>query len=89
MGAAAIIYFIVFFATAMGKRVNEPQLILPESEELNEERDVPLFNTMKPWLILSIVLVMTTYVPALISVFKYSKAVPNKYQPDSPQNLQK
>jgi len=89
MGAAAIIYFIVFFATAMGKRVNEPQLILPESEELHEEKDMPLLLTMKPWLILMVVLVMTTYVPALISVFKYSKAVPNKFQPDSPQNLLK
>ncbi|WP_295664332.1 cbb3-type cytochrome c oxidase subunit I [uncultured Mucilaginibacter sp.] len=89
MGAAAIIYFIVFFATAIGKRVNEPQLILPESEELHEEKDMPLLLTMKPWLILMVVLVMTTYVPALISVFKYSKAVPNKFQPDSPQNLLK
>ena len=79
----------MFFATAMGKRVNEPQLILPESEELHEEKDMPLLLTMKPWLILMVVLVMTTYVPALISVFKYSKAVPNKFQPDSPQNLLK
>lgn len=89
MGIAAILYFTVFFATAMGKRVNEPQLILPESEELHEEKEIPLLLTMKPWLILMVVLVMTTYVPALISVFKYSKAVPNKFQPDSPQNLQK
>jgi cytochrome c oxidase subunit 1 len=89
MGVAAILYFVVFFATAMGKRVNESQLILPESEELHEEKDMPLLLTMKPWLILMIILVMTTYVPALISVFKYSKAVPNKFQPDSPQNLHK
>ena len=89
MGTAAIIYFIVFFATAMGKRVNDPQLILPESEELHEEKNVPLLLNMKPWLILMVILVLTTYVPALVSVFKYSKAVPNKFQPESPQNLQK
>jgi len=89
MGVAAIIYFTVFFATAMSKRINEPQIILPESEELYEEKDIPILLTMKPWLILSIVLVMTTYVPALINIYKYSKSVPNKYQPDNPQNLQK
>jgi cytochrome c oxidase subunit 1 len=89
MGIAALMYFAVFFATAAGKRVNEPQLILPESEELHEEKDVPLLLNMKPWVILSIILILTTYIPGLISVLKYSEPVKSKYESASPQNLSK
>jgi cytochrome c oxidase subunit 1 len=87
MGIAALLYFAVFFATAAGKRVNEPQLILPESEELHEEKDIPFLLNMKPWVILSILLILTTYIPGLISVLKYSSQVKNKYDSESPQNL--
>jgi cytochrome c oxidase subunit 1 len=89
MGIAALLYFAVFFATAAGKRVNEPQLILPESEELHEEKDVPLLLNMKPWVILSIILILTTYIPGLMSVLKYSVPVKSKYETESPQNLSK
>ncbi|TFF37753.1 cbb3-type cytochrome c oxidase subunit I [Mucilaginibacter psychrotolerans] len=89
MGSAAIIYFVVFFATAAGKRVNEPQISLPESEELYEEKDVPLLLNMQPWLVISIILIMFTYVPALLSVFKYGSPVKNKFQTENPQNLVK
>jgi cytochrome c oxidase subunit 1 len=89
MGIAALLYFAVFFATAAGKRVNEPQLILPESEELHEENDVSLLLNMKPWVVVSILLILTTYIPGLISVLKYSVPVKSKYESQSPQNLSK
>jgi cytochrome c oxidase subunit 1 len=89
MGVASLIYFIVFFATAFSKATQVPQIILPESEDLHEEKPIALLLNMKPWIIASIVMVMFTYVPALISVFKYSKPVHNKYQTQSPENMNK
>jgi cytochrome c oxidase subunit 1 len=89
MGVAALIYFIVFFSTALSKATLTPQIILPESEELHEEKPIPLLLNMKPWLIVMIVLTLFTYVPALISVFKYSKPVKNQFQTESPSNMEK
>ena len=89
MGVAALIYFIVFFATAMGKASTIPQIVLPESEELHEEKPVALLLNMKPWVIASIILIMFTYVPALMSVFKYSKPVKSQFQTESPVNEEK
>ncbi|WP_426667885.1 cbb3-type cytochrome c oxidase subunit I [Mucilaginibacter sp. McL0603] len=89
MGVTAVLYFIVFFATALGKATQPQQIILPESEELHEEKPIPLLLNMKPWLIVSVVLVMFTYVPALMSVFKYSKPVKNQFQTESPSNIEK
>jgi cytochrome c oxidase subunit I len=87
MGITAVIYFIVFFATAFGKATQAPQIILPESEELHEEKPIPLLLNMKPWIIVAVVLVMFTYVPSLISVFKYAKPVNNKFKTESPTNI--
>jgi len=87
MGIASILYFFLFFSTIAGKKVNESIIILPESEELHEEKKIPLLLDMRPWLALSVILILFTYVPGLISVFKYSKSVSSQYQPDNPQNL--
>ena len=89
MGVASLIYFIVFFATAFSKATKPSQIILPESEELHEEKPIALLLNMRPWLIASVIMVMFTYVPALISVFKYSKPVNNKFQTESPENMNK
>ena len=89
MGVTAVLYFIVFFSTALGKATQPQQIILPESEELHEEKPIPLLLNMRPWVIVSILLVMSTYVPSLISVFEYSKPVNNKFKTDSPTNMVK
>ncbi|MDR3711188.1 MAG: cbb3-type cytochrome c oxidase subunit I [Puia sp.] len=87
MGAAALLYFISFFATATGKRTMEPVIELPESEDLHEEKPVPLLLNMRPWIIVSAILILFTYIPALISVFKYSAPVRNKFQVENPNNM--
>jgi len=86
MGVAALIYFVSFFATALGKRTRQPVISLPESEELHEEKPIPLLHNMKPWIIASIILVMLTYIPSLMNVFKYSTPVSNKFNAESPVN---
>ncbi len=86
MGAAALIYFVAFFSTALGKQTEEARAILPEAEELHEETRLAVLHNMKPWIAVSVILTLMTYVPSLKNVFKYGTAVPNKYQPVSPVN---
>lgn len=89
MGIAALLYFIAFFATALGKRKEEPMITMPVTEELHKEKDLPYILNMKPWVIVSVILILFTYVPGLISVFKYSKPVENKFETVSPVNTSK
>ncbi len=65
----------------------ESVIVLPEYEELQEEKAIPLLLNMKPWIIVSVILILFTYVPALISVFKYSAPVKNKFQVENPVNM--
>ena len=89
MAAGAILYFIVFFSTAFGKTVNEPEISLPEAEEFHEEKPLSLLLQMRPWIITSVIMVCLTYVPALTSVFKYAKPVKNRFKTESPINESK
>lgn len=86
MGVAALLYFIAFFATAAGKKTMQPEVTLPESEELHKEKPLPLLYNMKPWIIASVVLTLITYVPSLKNVFKYGVPVRNKFDVESPVN---
>jgi len=87
MGSAAIIFFYVFFSTLFSKQQFEPCIELPVLEELHNEKKVNLLNDIRPWAILSFVLVLSTYIPSLQTVLKYGKSVPNKFQFDNTQNL--
>lgn len=89
MGLAALLYFIAFFSTAFGKTTEQASVELPEAEELHNEKTIPLLHNMKPWIIVSIILTLITYVPSLKNVFKYSQPVPNKFEAESPVNTMK
>ncbi len=69
------------------KTVSEPTVTLPESEELHVEKDIPLLLNMKPWIILAVILIASTYIPSFKNAFKYGKPVENKYHMDNPANL--
>ena len=86
MTTAAVLYFIGFFRTALGKKVKESQLMIPESEVVHEEKPVKLFMTMKPWLYLMVVLIIASYSVAFVDLFKNAKPVKSKYNVDSPIN---
>jgi cytochrome c oxidase subunit 1 len=86
MGVAAIFYFICFFSTTMTKRTEEPIIKLPEAQYLSNEKPIALLLNMKPWLVVSILLILSSYIPALFSVFEYSQPVKNKFDPGSPEN---
>lgn len=89
MGVAALLYFISFFATALGRQTNTPEVTLPVAEELHDEKPVPIFLNMRPWVIATIVLTLITYIPAFIDVYKYSVPVKNKFKTDNPTNENK
>ncbi|ANI88590.1 hypothetical protein A9P82_04370 [Arachidicoccus ginsenosidimutans] len=88
MTVAAVLYFISFFGTVFGKPVREQSLELPVAEDLHEEKPVPIFMNMKPWLVIMFVLILFAYIPALTSVFKYSSSVKAKYDVESPMIIQ-
>ena len=44
---------------------------------------------MKPWIFVSILLTLITYIPSLKNVFKYSEPVKNKFEAESPVNTTK
>lgn len=87
MGTAAVLYFVCFIRLLLSKPKEDGQIFLIESEELHIEKPIPLLLTMKPWVILAILLVASTYYPSLKNVFKYSKPVENRYEMENPSNL--
>lgn len=86
MGTAALLYFIAFFSTALSKQTEASEIVLPEAEELHEEKRIGILHNMKPWIAVSVLLTLITYVPSLQNVFKYSKPVENKFEIQSPVN---
>ena len=86
MGTAALLYFVCFFKMVFSKAKENPRIELPESEELHVEKDIPFLLTMKPWVIMAVVLIATTYIPSIKNVFKYGKPVRNQYQMENPVN---
>lgn len=87
MGTAAVLYFIIFFKMVFARPQRDGQIVMIESEELHVEKSIPLLLTMKPWIILAVLLVISTYLPSFKQVFKYSKPVNNKFHMDNPANL--
>lgn len=87
MGTAALLYFICFFRMIFSKVKEESRITLIESEELHVEKRIPLLLNMKPWIILAVLLVASTYYPSFKNVFKYSKPVENRYEMGNPSNL--
>lgn len=86
MGTTALIYFLCFFATALGKKTAPSIIDLPESEELHQEKPIALLLNMRPWIIICALLIFTTYIPSMKNVFKYSKPVKNRFEAESPVN---
>ncbi len=89
MGTAALLFFFCFFRMMFSKSVNEPVISLIESEELHVEKPIPLLLNMRPWIILAIALIASTYYPSLKNVFKYGKPVENRFDMENPVNLNK
>lgn len=87
MGTAALLYFICFYRMVFSKTQKAPDIELPEAEELHTEKPIPFLLNMKPWIIISMILTATTYIPAIRNVFKYGRPVKNQFKIESPINI--
>jgi cytochrome c oxidase subunit I len=86
MTIAALIYFIVFFATLFGKRAEQGALELITSEPYHDER-VPAVQTFTPWLIGAALLLAVAYAPPLTQTIRSHFPGAPAYSPDSPLPL--
>jgi cytochrome c oxidase subunit 1 len=84
MTFSALLFFISFFGTVFGKRKHAPTLNIPVYEDLHEEKKIPLLLTMKPWLVVMVILIAISYIPAINQVLKYSNKATGKYTVDNP-----
>jgi cytochrome c oxidase subunit 1 len=84
MTISALLYFISFFGTVFGKRVHTPALDIPVYEDLHEEKKIPLLLNMKPWIVIMVVLIAISYIPAITQVVKNSNKATGKYSVDNP-----
>lgn len=89
MGVAALLYFTAFFTTIFSKQKYQPVVVLHEAEELHEEKYIPILHNLKPWIIVSVILILITYGPSLKNIYKYSQSVEHKFEAVSPVNLSK
>jgi cytochrome c oxidase subunit 1 len=60
MFAAMACYFLVFFATLLRKKTQQPALELPSSEPLHDE-NVPAVQNLRPWLVAAVILLIIAY----------------------------
>ncbi|HEX7517755.1 MAG TPA: cbb3-type cytochrome c oxidase subunit I [Chthoniobacterales bacterium] len=86
MTIAALIYFIVFFATLFGKRVKQGALELIVSEPYHDEQ-IPAVQSLTPWLAGAVLLIVVAYAPPLIQTLRSNFPGAPPYSPDSPVPL--
>jgi len=83
MAIAALIFFIVFFATLFGKRTKQGALELIVSEPYYDER-VPAVQTFTPWLAGALLLLVIAYAPPITQTIRSNFPGAPAYSPDNP-----
>lgn len=88
MFTAAGLYFISLIATAFSKKVKESVLHFPVSDTVHKEAYIPIFNRLTPWIILMIIIILISYVPAIMNVFEFSGPGAPPFEPGNPSPLE-
>lgn len=83
MTIAALIFFIVFFATLFGKRTRQGMLELIVSEPYHDER-APVVQTFAPWLAGAVLLLVIAYAPPITQTIRSNFPGAPAYSPDNP-----
>lgn len=86
MFVAMLIFFLVFFATALSKKVRDEAVIMPLSDALHDE-PAGIFATFKPWIAMGVFLCATNYTPVFMDVAKGVFQKTPGYSPLSPVPL--
>ena len=84
MAIAALIFFIVFFATLFGKRTKQGALELIVSEPYHDER-VPWVQSFTPWLAGAALLLVIAYAPPIAQTIRSNFPGAPPYSPDNPR----
>jgi cytochrome c oxidase subunit 1 len=83
MFAAMALFFLVFFATLLGKRAGEPALEMPVSEPYHDE-DVRGVQRLTPWLAGAVLLLILAYTMPFVTIFRDGYEGAPAYSPASP-----
>jgi cytochrome c oxidase subunit 1 len=83
MTVAALMFFVVFFATLFGKRNQAGALELIVSEPYYDER-VPAVQTFTPWLAGALLLLVIAYAPPIAQTIRSNFPGAPAYSPDNP-----
>ncbi len=86
MTIAALMFFIVFFATLFGRKVREGRLELIVSEPYRDEK-VAFVSSFNPWLAGAAVMLLIAYGPPLTQTIRSNFPGAPPYSPDSPLPL--
>jgi cytochrome c oxidase subunit 1 len=87
MTSAALSYFVVFFSTLFGKKVNEIFLELPLSETYHDEPRTAVLDKLWPWIVVAILLIVVAYVPAIQDAINGTTVGAPGFSPNSPMPL--
>ena len=83
MTLAALMFFIVFFATLFGRAHKEGALELIESEPYHDEH-VPAVQRFTPWIVAAVLLLIIAYAPPIVQTLRSNFPGARPYSPDSP-----
>ena len=83
MTLAALMFFIVFFATLFGRAHKEGALELIESEPYHDEH-VPAVQKFTPWIVAAALLLIIAYTPPIVQTLRSNFPGARPYSPDSP-----
>ena len=86
MTIAALMFFIVFFATLFRKPVKQAALELIVSEPYHDER-VPAVQTFTPWLVGAALLLVIAYAPPITQTIRSNFPGAPPYSPDNPRPI--
>jgi len=86
MAIAALMFFVVFFATLFGKRNKPGALELIVSEPYYNER-VPVVQTFTPWLVGAALLLVIAYAAPITQTIRSNFPGAPPYSPDNPAPL--
>lgn len=83
MAVAALIFFIVFFATLLSRSVKQGSLELIVSETYHDEH-IPAVQSFKPWLAGAVLLLVIAYAPPIAQTLRSNFPGARPFTPDSP-----
>jgi hypothetical protein len=86
MTIAAVMFFVVFFATLLGKRQKQGALELIESEPYHDER-VPAVQSFTPWLAGAALLLVIAYAPPITQTIRSNFPGAPPYSQDNPRPI--